>query len=228
MTSFGGSDLATFRSRRRNVPQVADALPILHKKPLMDSPLLDLEEGILNKQSYIRTNHYYALPLDCLMNSKLTMSGNHFRLSSQAYVTLMNVVDFPPQPYTPTDALEATWQQRIYQQFAITTYFAVNQEFDHVEGVSTPRIERPQDGLARVWLAKQASTTNTNTPLTPPSTPPQSPRYHTFMVSPLTPPPSPPSSPLPPSSPSASSTPLPGCHRHAFPAPLPSPPPSPS
>ncbi|PMD55474.1 uncharacterized protein K444DRAFT_491821, partial [Hyaloscypha bicolor E] len=117
-TTFTNTSLDVYRAQRLRKPHYRASLPILDatSKSTKDDPgtvqNLVLEKGNMRKQSYVRLDHTYEVPLSMLTQYS---GGRAYitRLSEASYITLIEKLGLEPEIFEITATLSKTTKQRL-------------------------------------------------------------------------------------------------------------------
>jgi len=149
-TSFGSTPLPIYQERRLRKPDYHGSIPILDSTSSTfhdDSrnfKHLVLEKGELRKQSYVRLNHTYEVPVDMLTQfQKGRCRAYKLRLSPESYNMLIGEFGLMPQTYEETNTLFETEARRLaaLANFGRLTQLTTLPRFNIRD---TPRVVFPQ------------------------------------------------------------------------------------
>ncbi|KAH9213955.1 hypothetical protein DL95DRAFT_462615 [Leptodontidium sp. 2 PMI_412] len=118
VTTFSNTPLSKYLSRRRHrkpsIPIFDPEATALTSPRVSSLVQLKLEEGRLKKQSYVRLQHTYRIPVSMLRQYAYRNSRAYKRrLSYESYYALMELLALPPENYEATETLFETNHQRL-------------------------------------------------------------------------------------------------------------------
>ncbi|KAH7356418.1 hypothetical protein BKA65DRAFT_422649 [Rhexocercosporidium sp. MPI-PUGE-AT-0058] len=118
VTTFSGTSLSKYLSRRRrrqaSIPIFDPEATALTSPRAASLVQLKMEDGRLKKQSYIRLQHTYRIPVSMLGQYAYRNSRAYKRrLSYESYCALMELLSLPPEKYEVTASLYETENQRL-------------------------------------------------------------------------------------------------------------------
>ena len=167
MTTFRNTKLDQYIESHKRVRKYQKSLPICHSQQDDPSvaingcvPVLYLEIGELNKQSYVKIDHIYHVQRSSLRTyGKPYNRAYQLRLSLGSYKILMAAVDIPEAHYECQETLWETGKSRLIK--------LANDETKHLQVRHRDADELSSEEMARIIEPSNAVENSTYRPASP-------------------------------------------------------------